>query len=269
MRLRSSLLLLPRLAAAASLCTLSACSGDGIMVPGDGSIARLAVVAGDGQRAIAGQTLPQPLVVRALDQSGRPVTGAAITFRFINTDGRVAPGTASTGGDGQATAQVTLGGSVGAQVVEARAVDPDALAVEFQLTALKQQTHAPPDPGAGDGGSGNGDTGNGSGGGGNANGGSGQGSEGGSVGGGGGSGSDIGGGSGGGSAGGDEGSGGNGGAAGGSGGSGGSGGGGDAGGGGAGNGNNGKGKGHHEHGHNRHGRGHGGKGHDSAVAGPV
>jgi hypothetical protein len=233
---------LPRLTAAASLFGLPACSGDGIMVPGDGSIARLVAVAGDGQRAVAGRPVAEPLVVRAVDQGNRPVTGAVITFRFINTDGRIAPGTVTTGADGQATAEVTLGGSVGAQVVEARAVDPEGLAVEFQLTALQRETPdppAPPDPdgdggnggdngidGHGNGGNGgdNGNGGNGNGGngnGGSGNGGSGHGDDGGSVGGGGG------------------GDGGNGGS--------------------GGDGGNGKGKGHHDHGGHgdRHGDGHG------------
>jgi hypothetical protein len=250
---------LPRLTAAACLFALPACSGDGIMVPGDGSIARLVAVAGDGQRAVVGRPVAEPLVVRAVDQGNRPVTGAAITFRFINTDGRIAPGTMTTGADGQATAEVTLGGSVGAQVVEARVVDPDGLAVEFQLTALQRETPDPPAPPApgGNGGNGgnNGDDGNGNGGnggGGNAgdngndghgnggngngssgNGGSGHGGGGGSAGGGGGGGGgDLNGGSGGG----DEGDGGNGGS--------------------GGNGGNGNGKGHHDHG-DRHGHGHG------------
>ena len=189
--------LLPRLGAAAFLSTLLACSADGIVVPGDGSIARLVAVAGDGQRAIAGQPVPRPLVVRAVDRSDRPVTGVEVTFRFINTNGRVAPGTVATGVDGQATAEVTLGGSVGAQVVEARLVDPQGLAVEFELTALQRETPegggggggGNGDGGGGNGNGGNGNDGNGSGGSGNGgNGGQGHGDDGGSVGGGGGGG---------------------------------------------------------------------------------
>jgi uncharacterized membrane protein YgcG len=161
MRAPLSLSLLPRLGAAALLSILLACSGDGITVPGDGSIARLVAVAGDGQQAIAGEPVPQPLVVRAVDRSDRPVTGVEVAFRFINTDGRVAPGTVTTGVDGQATAEVTLGGSVGAQVVEARLVDPQGLAVEFELTALQRET--PEGGGGGGGGNGNGGGGNGGG----------------------------------------------------------------------------------------------------------
>ena len=169
MTVRHFAFFLPRLGAAAFLSTLLACSGDGLVVPGDGSIARLVPVAGNGQRAVAGHPVPEPLVVRAVDQVDRPVTGADITFRFINTDGRVAPGNVTTGADGQATATVTLGGSVGAQVVEARAVDPQGLVVQFELTALQQET-----PGGGGGGSAGGDGGNG-GSGGSANGGGGGG----------------------------------------------------------------------------------------------
>ena len=127
-------------------------------------------MAGDGQRAIAGEPVPQPLVVRAVDRSDRPVTGVEVTFRFINTNGRVAPGTVATGVDGQATAEVTLGGSVGAQVVEARLVNPQGLAVEFELTALQRETPE----GGGGGGGGNGDDGGGNGNGGNGNGGNGS-----------------------------------------------------------------------------------------------
>jgi hypothetical protein len=253
----SSLRVLPRLVALASFSAITACSGDGIVIPGDGSIARLVAVAGDGQRAIAGHPLAQPLVVRAVDRSDRPVTGTEITFRFINTDGRVAPGTVATGADGQATAAVTLGASVGAQVVEARVVDPEGLAVEFNLMALQQETPPPPEPpdttGNGGNGGGNGNGGNGNGGDGNGNG-NGSGGHGGSAGGGGGGGGgDVDGGSGGGSAGGDDGNGGSGGSAGGGGG----GGGGDEGDGG----NHGNGNGHHEHGDNGHGHDHHGDDH--------
>ncbi len=66
MSARLSLPFLPRLAAAVSFSALLACSGDGIVVPGDGSIARLVAVAGDGQRAIAGQP------VAALQQETPP-----------------------------------------------------------------------------------------------------------------------------------------------------------------------------------------------------
>jgi hypothetical protein len=180
---------LPRLTGAALLLALAGC-GNGVVTPGDGTIAQLEAVGGDGQRATIGEPAPEPLVVRALDRGGRPVTGAGIAFRFINTDGQVAPGTTTTDADGRATAQVTLGGSVGDQVVEARLVDASGVAVEFQLTGLQRQ-----DPPGGDGGSGgsgppgggggNGGGGSGGHGGDNGNGGNGDGHGGGSAGGGG------------------------------------------------------------------------------------
>ena len=145
--------------------TLPACGGDGLLVPGDADIARLQAVAGDGQEAVAGEPVPDPLVVEALDAAGRPVSGARIAFRFINADGEVTPGMAETGEDGRAAAEVTLGGSVGDQVVEAR-LDGGGLAVEFRLTALQPDDRGGQGSGGGDdegrgGKGGNGDGGNG------------------------------------------------------------------------------------------------------------
>lgn len=213
----SPLFILPRVCGAAVLLALASC-GEGVVTPDDGDIARLEAVAGSGQRATVGEPVPKPLVVRAMSRGGHPVTGVAIAFRFINTDGRVAPGVTTTGPDGQATAQVTLGGSVGDQVVEARLVDENGLAVEFQLTGVERQDPGGDGGGGGGGaGGGGGDDGNGGHGGDNGNGGNGHGgndpggggSVGGDDGGGGGSGSggggENGGGSGGGSGGGDDG----------------------------------------------------------------
>jgi hypothetical protein len=170
---------LPRLGAAALLLTLAAC-GDGVVTPGDGSISRLEVVAGNGQRATVGEPVPDPLVVRAVDRAARPVTGIDITFRFINTDGQVAPATATTDADGQATAEVTLGGSVGDQVVEARLAGEGGVAVEFRLTGLERHPQGgdggpggsapPPGGGGGGGGGSHGNGGNGDHGGGSAGG---------------------------------------------------------------------------------------------------
>jgi hypothetical protein len=156
----SSLFILPRICGAAVLLALAGC-GEGVVTPDDGDIARLEAVTGSGQRATVGEPVPKPLVVRAVSRGGHPVTGVAIAFRFINTDGRVAPGVTTTGPDGQATAQVTLGGSVGDQVVEARLVDENGLAVEFQLTGLERQDPGGGGGGAGGGAGGGGDDGNG------------------------------------------------------------------------------------------------------------
>jgi hypothetical protein len=156
------ILIPPRLAGATLLLTLAACAGDGLLVPGDGDIAQLRAVAGDGQSAPAGGPVPQPLVVQALDEAGRPVIGARIAFRFINTNGNLAPGTAETGPDGRAEAAAVLGASVGDQVVEARIDGPKGLAVEFRLTAMEVQV---PGGGGNGGGGGGGGGGNGNGGG--------------------------------------------------------------------------------------------------------
>lgn len=130
---------------------LPACGGSGLLVPADAEVARLQAVAGDGQKAVTGEPVAAPLVVQALDEAGRPVTGARVAFRFINTDGQVAPEMAETGSDGRAAAEAVLGGSVGDQVVEAR-VEGSGPAVEFRLTALRA-----PDRTGGGGGEGGGE----------------------------------------------------------------------------------------------------------------
>jgi hypothetical protein len=142
-------LLLPLLAAA--------CGGDDLLLPGTGSPTGLQAVSGDGQEAEVGATLPDPLVVRASDASGRPVQGTLIVFRFDGDGGgEVAPDTARTDFEGRAAAEVQLGTTSGAQLVKAAVVEgPADLVVTFQLTAVDPSN--PGDGGGGGGGGGDGD----------------------------------------------------------------------------------------------------------------
>ena len=172
MRARCTLLLLAGLAG----LTLPACGGGDLLLPSSGVPAELRLVSGDLQQAEAGSQLPAPLVVAAVDGSGRPVQGSSILFRFeLSSDGgQVNPDTVQTDEVGRATAQVRLGSEVGAHPVEAIVVDgPTGLRVRFLLTALQ------PDPGpTGGGGGGGDDDGNGgNGGGGNGGGGNGGGND--------------------------------------------------------------------------------------------
>lgn len=175
---------------------LPACGSGDLLLPSSGVPSELRLVSGDLQQAEAGSPLPDPLVVAAVDGSGRPVQGSSILFRFeLSSDGgQVNPDTVQTDEAGRATAQVRLGSEVGAHPVEAIVVDgPTGLRVRFLLTALQ------PDPGPTGGGGGGGDDG-GKGGGGNDDGGGtfdgggGGGGGGGGVDGGGGGGNDDGGG---------------------------------------------------------------------------
>ena len=145
-----------------------ACGGGDLLLPSSGQPSQLRLVSGDLQQAQTGATLPDPLVVEAVDASGRPVAGSRILFRFeLDPAGaQVSPDTAETNASGRAAAQVRLGGEAGGQPVEAVVVDgPSGLRVRFLLTAIAPNPGDGGDGGDGDGGDGGGGGGGGSGGG--------------------------------------------------------------------------------------------------------
>jgi hypothetical protein len=151
---RGTLLLLP----------LAACSGGDLLLP-DGR--QLRAVSGDGQSAVVGSPVPNPLVVEALDADGRPVEGAVIVFEFVDppNGAAIAPPVTETASDGRAAVEVTLGTPAGDQPVEARLDDPQReLSVRFLLTAIPSNDGGgggddddpPPDDGLDGGGGGDG-----------------------------------------------------------------------------------------------------------------
>ena len=159
-----------RLAGAAIVLVLAACSGGDLLLPDDRTPVQLRAVSGDGQSALAGSPVPHPLVVEALDRAGRPVQGAVILFQFVNRpDGAaIAPPASETNPEGRAAVEVTLGTPVGEQPVDARVDDPEReLRVRFLLTAIRSNNggeddddppdddgSGPPDDGGGGGGGG-------------------------------------------------------------------------------------------------------------------
>jgi hypothetical protein len=90
-------------------------------------------VSGDDQQAPAGQPLPAELVVRAADAAGNPVAGAAIQWLVRSGGGSAAPVTGTTDANGQTSTRWTLGGTVGAQTLEATVTG--AGAATFSATA--------------------------------------------------------------------------------------------------------------------------------------
>jgi hypothetical protein len=113
-------------------------------------VATLVPVSGGNQVGTPGSQLSQPLVVEARTSSGEPIRGVNILFRFEDDfdGGALSPGAATTGPDGRAGAEVTLGQDPGTQTVEARVErgSSEAVSVRFRLTALR-----PDDDGDGDG----------------------------------------------------------------------------------------------------------------------
>src|SRR6185437_14839730 len=80
-------------------------------------LATLAVISGANQQALAGQTLPQPIVIEAEDAYGNPVAGVAVGF----TGGDFSAASVITGNDGLAKVAFTLPVQVGAVTLSASA----------------------------------------------------------------------------------------------------------------------------------------------------
>ncbi|MFL5539709.1 MAG: Ig-like domain-containing protein [Longimicrobiaceae bacterium] len=110
--------------AAFVVSAVASCAGDGGSPTGSDTSAspgneahpngtQLVLASGGSQTGLAGQPLPNPVVVRVLDTSSKPVPGA--TVNFIAKDGSADPAQASTDADGQARTTWTLGSAAGSQ----------------------------------------------------------------------------------------------------------------------------------------------------------
>jgi hypothetical protein len=80
-------------------------------------------VDGDQQIGTVGAQLPDPIVVRAVDASGRPVAGVAVKFIVLD-DGAVSAPEGQTTAEGRVVNRWTLGTAAGPQVLEVQAADP-------------------------------------------------------------------------------------------------------------------------------------------------
>ena len=100
-----------------------ACSSDSSTAPQPGTPASLEILSGNGQSAVVGTELPEPLVARALDANGNPVSGVVINFVVTQGGGSIFAGSNSTNANGEVRERWTLGTTAGEQAVEARAVD--------------------------------------------------------------------------------------------------------------------------------------------------
>ncbi len=100
----------------------------------------MAISAGNNQTGAPGDKFT--VSVRVRDVGGSPVGGVAITFAVTTGTATLSPTQASTGGDGIASTQVTLGDRAGAVVVTATASGLPA--VTFNLTINAVITNPPP-----------------------------------------------------------------------------------------------------------------------------
>jgi alpha-tubulin suppressor-like RCC1 family protein len=99
-------------------------------------IATLSAVSGGGQQAPGGTILPQPLVVRAEDQSGAPVAGVTVIWSAVTGGGSVNPSTSISNDEGLAITLVTLGTTVGANTFAAQLGQSDPIIFSVTATAV-------------------------------------------------------------------------------------------------------------------------------------
>jgi hypothetical protein len=124
------------------ILAFAACSGSDLTLPGTpGAPASIVVVAGNGQEALVGTPLPEPLIVKVTDSEGNAVPAQQVLFVLAEeVPGAVlTPDATSTGPDGTAAVRWVLGEKGGTQQVTARVLRPgasDFLEVSFTASAL-------------------------------------------------------------------------------------------------------------------------------------
>lgn len=113
---------------AAMLALSTAACGDHIAAPvATPGAARMLIMSGNAQTVLPGGELPQPIVVKVVDENGDPVPNQIVNFKVAEGGGSVWAGTALTNAQGLAQEHWTLGsvqpGSAAGQRIEVRAVD--------------------------------------------------------------------------------------------------------------------------------------------------
>ena len=96
----------------------------------------LVKVSGDGQTGAPRETLPEPLVVRAVDSAGAPVPGVEVAWKAVRGNGTVAPGVDTTDADGLARTSWTLPAAEGSWTATASAAG--AGSASFGATSRKE-----------------------------------------------------------------------------------------------------------------------------------
>ena len=91
-------------------------------------------LSGDAQVGVAGQPLPEPLVVAVNDAQSNPVSGATVTFTVTQGGGSLGTPTALTGADGRASTPFTPGPVAGAPQLVAASVASASIAAVFSAT---------------------------------------------------------------------------------------------------------------------------------------
>lgn len=126
-----------RLYQLALLLLAVACSGDQLVLPGEGDPANIEVLAGHGQNGLVGGALPESLIVRVTDSRDRPIQNQPVEFALTTgLSGQLLPDTVLTDAGGRAAARWRLGTESGTQRAEARVIGVNTpLTVAFSAIA--------------------------------------------------------------------------------------------------------------------------------------
>jgi len=118
---------LSAIAVLSSAVLLASCSEDPT-APDAGSAVRFVIVSGSNQVGAAGEELPQPVQVQALDANQQPVPDVVVNFVVTAGGGSVFAGSALTDAGGMAAEIWRLGQTAGStQTLEVRAVDANGV----------------------------------------------------------------------------------------------------------------------------------------------
>ena len=127
--------LLPRLGVLVLAAATLRCS-EGTVDPPPPEGGTLQRMAGDGQEAVVGTTLPDSLIVRVVDESGDPLAGVTVEWE-AQGGGTVSESSTESGADGRTGILRTLGTTVCEQRTTASADDFDGSPVTFTATATE------------------------------------------------------------------------------------------------------------------------------------
>lgn len=92
----------------------------------------LTLLGGDGQRALAGRRVPQPVTVQVVSRSGRPVEGVPVRFMLDEGAGTADPQAGISDAQGKVRASWTLGPAAGRQSLS---ISVDGVASPTVITA--------------------------------------------------------------------------------------------------------------------------------------
>jgi Bacterial Ig-like domain (group 1)/Bacterial Ig-like domain (group 2) len=115
--------------------------------------ASLTLLGGDGQRALAGRKVTQPVTVQVVSRSGRPVQGVAVRFALEEGAGVTDPAVDSSDAQGIARASWTLGPVAGRQSLSINAegvgsptvitAEAEPVAANTRLAVVSEQLEGP------------------------------------------------------------------------------------------------------------------------------